>query len=207
MLLTLRATITVAVMTVVSALAACLILIQIISFRAATREAASAFMDAASANAVNRLEGQVSELGAVISILSTNPFFTDSDDRSEVGGAVGLFKTALNELPQADSLYVGYDNGCWLQVRRVDDLDPAQRRRLEAPPGAVYNINLIRPTGDGDLPMRRIFEAYRGRQDRSDRFMGLRLRRAKAALVSRHDRRLAGSSCRRPMLPSASARR
>src|SRR3954452_10987190 len=162
MLLTFRTTITVAVMTVLSALAACLILIQIISFRAATREAASAFMDAASGNAVNRLEGQMSELGAVVNILSTNPFIGDSDDRSEVGGAVGLFKTALNELPQADSLYVGYDNGCWLQVRRVDDLDPTQRRRLEAPSGAVYNINLVRPTEGGHLPMRRVFEASDG---------------------------------------------
>jgi len=160
--LTFRTTITVAVMTVISALAACLILIQIISVRAATREAASAFMDAASANAVNRLEGQMSQLGAVVSILSTNPFLADSDDRSEVGGAVGLFKTALNELPQADSFYVGYDNGCWLQVRRVNDLDPVQRGRLEAPAGAVYNINLVRPTGDGHLPMRRIFEASDG---------------------------------------------
>jgi adenylate cyclase len=149
-------------MAFVSALAACLILIQIMSFRAATREAASAFMDAASANALNRLEAEVSELAAMVSILSTNPFLGDSDDRSEVGGAVGLFKTALNELQQADSLYVGYDNGCWLQVRRVDDLDPTQRRMLGAPSGAVYNINLVRPTDAGDLPMRRIFESADG---------------------------------------------
>ena len=160
--MTFRATITLAVMAFVSALAACLILIQIMSFRAATREAASAFMDAASANALNRLEAEVSELAAMVSILSTNPFLGDSDDRSEVGGAVGLFKTALNELPQADSLYVGYDNGCWLQVRRVDDLDPTQRRMLGAPSAAVYNINLVRPTDAGDLPMRRIFESADG---------------------------------------------
>ena len=38
--------------------------------------------------------------------------------------------TSVDELPQADSVYVGYDNGCWLQVRRVDVLTPAQRRRF-----------------------------------------------------------------------------
>ena len=48
-----------------------------------------------------------------------------------VDGTVGLFKTALIQLPQADSLYVGYDNGCWLQVRRLDNC-------REAPPKAVY---------------------------------------------------------------------
>ncbi|HXC77995.1 MAG TPA: hypothetical protein VNU19_13185, partial [Candidatus Acidoferrum sp.] len=58
-------------------------------------------------------------------------------DRSEVDGAVVLFKAVLHELPQADSLYVGYDNGCWLQVRRLDVRDPTERQRLEAPPGAV----------------------------------------------------------------------
>jgi adenylate cyclase len=45
-----------------------------------------------------------------------------------------------------------------LQVRRLDNLDPTQRRRLEAPANAVYNINLVRPTPDGALPMRRVFE-------------------------------------------------
>ena len=142
--MTFRATITLAVMAFVLALAACLILIQIMSFRAATREAASAVMDAASANALNRLEAQVSELAAVVTILSTNPFLADPEDRSEVDGAVDFLKTALNQLPQADSLYVGYENGAWLQVRRVDDLDQTQRSRLGAPTGAVYNINLVR---------------------------------------------------------------
>src|SRR4029077_5194863 len=88
----------------------------------------------------------------------------DSDDRSEAGGAVGLFKTALRELPQADSLYVGYDNGCWLQVRRLDVLDPTERQKLGAPPGAVYNVNLVRPTPGGALPMRRIFEDGDGKE-------------------------------------------
>jgi adenylate cyclase len=70
-------------------------------------------------------------------MLSSNPSLTDSDDRSETDGAIALFKAALRELPQADSLYVGYDNGCWLQVRRLDVRDPTERQRLEAPPGAV----------------------------------------------------------------------
>jgi adenylate cyclase len=47
------------------------------------------------------------------------------------------------------------------QVRRLDDLDPAQRRRLEASQ-CLYNVNLVRPTAGGALPMRRIFEDERG---------------------------------------------
>src|SRR4029077_7177736 len=135
-----------------------LIFIQIAAFHAAAREAASAAMDAASANTLGRLEGDVSELSSLVRVLSASPPLADSDDRSEVDGAIDLFKTALQELPQADSLYVGYDNGCWLQVRRVDVLNPTERQRLGAPPGAVYNVNLVRPLSSGALPMRRIFQ-------------------------------------------------
>ena len=156
--MTFRIAITAAVMAFVTALTVSLIFIQIATFHAAARAAASAAMDAASANTLSRLEAEVSQLNTVVRVLSSNPSLTDSDDRSEVDGAVVLFKAALQELPQADSLYVGYDNGCWLQVRRLDVLDPTERQRLGAPPGAVYNVNLVRPTSGGALPMRRIFE-------------------------------------------------
>ena len=161
-MLTFRIAITAAVMAFVTALTACLIFIQVATFRAAATAAASAAMDAASANTLSRLEAQVSELTTVVRVLSSTPSLADSDDRSEVGGAIGLFKTALRRLPQVDSLYVGYDNGCWLQVRRLDDLDPTERQRLGAPPGAVYNVNLVRPTSGGALPMRRVFEDDQG---------------------------------------------
>jgi adenylate cyclase len=161
-MLTFRIAITAAVMAFITALTACLILIQIATFHAAARAAASAAMDAASANTLNRLEAEVSELSAIIRVLSTNPGLADSDDRSEVDGAIVVFRTVLHELPQTDSLYVGYDNGCWLQVRRLDVLDPTERRKLGAPAGAVYNVNLVRPTSGGALPMRRIFEDGEG---------------------------------------------
>jgi adenylate cyclase len=161
-MLTFRIAITAAVMTFILALTACLIFIQVATFHAAAREAASAAMDAASANTLNDLEAQVSELGAFVRVMSTNPSLADSDDRSEADGAIVLFKTALHELPQTDSLYVGYENGGWLQVRRLDVLNPTERQKLGAPPGAVYNTNLVRPTSAGALPMRRVFEDEQG---------------------------------------------
>ena len=161
-MLTFRIAITAAVMAFILALTASLVIIQVATFHVAAREAASAAMDAASANTLSRLEAQVSELNAVVRVLSTNPSLTDSDDRSEVDDAIVVFKAALRELSQTDSLYVGYDNGCWLQVRRLDVLSPTERQKLRAPPAAVYNINLVRPTPGGALPMRRIFEDGQG---------------------------------------------
>ena len=61
-----------------------------------------------------------------------------------------------------DSVYAGFENGAWLQVRRIDDLNDEQRGRLRATPDANIAINLVRPTPGGDLPMRRIFEDQQG---------------------------------------------
>jgi adenylate cyclase len=161
-MVTFRMAITAAVMGFIIVLAACLIFIQIVTFRASATAAASAALDAASANTLSRLESDVTELSSLLRILSTNPSLTDTDDRSEVDGVIMLFKAALRELPQADSLHIGYDNGCWLQVRRLDVLDAGERRKLNAPDGALYNVNLVRPAGGDALPMRRIFQGEHG---------------------------------------------
>src|SRR5271155_5233551 len=96
--LTFRIAITAAVMAFIAALAAILIFIQIATFHAAAREAASTAMDAASANTLSRLEAQVSQLSSLIRVLSTSPSLTDSDDRSRDNGAIRLFKSALQEM-------------------------------------------------------------------------------------------------------------
>src|SRR5262252_9906784 len=167
-MLTFRIAITTAVIAFIVALTACLVFIQLETFHAAARAAASAAMDAASANTLSRLETEVSELSSVVDVLSSNPSLADSDDRNEEDSAIVLFKAALHKLPQADSFYVGYENGCWLQVRRLDVLSPVERQNLGAPPGAVYDINLVRPTSGGALPMRRIFEDEKG--NKTDQF-------------------------------------
>lgn len=163
-MVTFRIALTAAVMAFVIVLAACLIFIQIATFRASARAAASAALDAASANTLSRLEADITELSSLLRVLSTNPSLADTDDRSEVDGAIAMFKAALGELPQTDSLHIGYENGCWLQVRRLDVLDASERRKLGAPDDAVYNVNLVRPAAGGSLPMHRIFQDERGNE-------------------------------------------
>jgi adenylate cyclase len=161
-MLTFRTTITSAVLVFVTTLALLLIIIQVLSFRAAARASASANMSAATARTLTRVESGISELSSLIAVLSINPFLADSDVRSETGGAVGLFRTALQQLPKMDSIYVGYNNGCWLQVRRLDNLDAKERERLGAPAAAAYAVNLVLPAESGDLPLRRVFEDPNG---------------------------------------------
>ena len=151
-------------MAFVGALAALLILIQFKTFRLATEEAASAYMDAASSRAFGHLQTQVAEIASLVRVLSTSSNLADSDERTEVDRAIALFTAALHQLPQADSIYVAYGNGVFLQVRHLAGLSDEQRDTLRAPANAAIGISLIRPASDGALPMRRIFEDQQGNQ-------------------------------------------
>jgi len=163
-LFTFRTSITFAVMAFIGSLAILLIFIQFKTFHLATEEAASAYMDAASSRAFGRLQMQIAEIASLVRVLSTSSDLADSDERTEVDRAIALFKVVLLQLPQADSIYVGYSNGCFLQVRRVTGLSDEQRATLRAPAGAAFSVSLIRPTSAGTLPMRRIFEDQQDNQ-------------------------------------------
>src|SRR5258706_2038301 len=163
-MLTFRASITWAVMAFIVALATLLIAIQVLALRWATREAASAYMDATSTKAFGRLQTEITAIASLVNVLATSSSVADSNERTETGQAIPLFKAALQELPQMDSVYVGFENGAWLQVRRISDLNEEQRERLGATPGANIAINLVRPTPGAELPMRRIFEDQQGNE-------------------------------------------
>jgi adenylate cyclase len=161
---TFRTSITFAVMAFIVTLAALLIAIQARSMRLATQEAASAYMDATSSKVLGRLQGELATMSSLVNVLATSSSVADSNERSETGRAVPLFKAALRELPQMDSIYAGFDNGAWLQVRRTTDLTVDQRERLRAPQAADIVINLVRPTAGGDLPLRRVFQDRQGNE-------------------------------------------
>ena len=163
-MLTFRTSIISVVSAFIVALAALLIAIQVLALRSATQEAASAYMDATSTKAFGRLQTEITTVASLVHVLATSSTVADSNERSETGRAIPLFKAALEELPQMDSVYAGFENGAWLQVRRISELNDAQRERLRAIPGASIAINLVRPAPDGELPMRRIFEDRQGNE-------------------------------------------
>jgi len=109
-------------MAFIAALAALLILIQSRTFNLTTEQAASAYMDVASEKSLGRLQSQVSEIATLVRVLASSSSLADSAERTEVDRAISLFKAALDELPQLDSVYIAYDNGCWLQVRNLSQL-------------------------------------------------------------------------------------
>jgi adenylate cyclase len=163
-MLTFRTSITFAVMAFIVALTTLLIAIQVRALHWATQEAASANMDATSSKAFGRLQTEITAISSLVHVLATSSSVADSNERTETGPAIPLFKAALQELPQMDSVYAGFENGAWLQVRRISELNDEQRGMLRASPGAAIAINLIRATPSGELPMRRIFEDRQGNE-------------------------------------------
>src|SRR3984885_13110820 len=97
---TFRTSITFSVMAFIVKLAALLIAIQARSMRLAQHEAASAYMDATSAKVLGRLQAELATISSLVNELATSSSVADSNERSETGRAVPLFKTALQELPQ-----------------------------------------------------------------------------------------------------------
>ena len=97
---TFRTSITCAVTLFMVALAGLLIAIQTRALDLATREAASAYMDAASTKAVGRLQTEIATIASLVRVLATSSSVTDTDQRTLTGPAIPLFKTALKELPQ-----------------------------------------------------------------------------------------------------------
>jgi adenylate cyclase len=136
---TFRTSITFAVMAFIVALTALLIAIQVRALHWATREAASAYMDATSTKAFGRLQTEI----AAVASLATSSSVADSNERTETGRAIPLFKAALQELPQMDSIYAGFENGAWLQLRRMSELNdeqkaPTRTAKYVGPHGEVW---------------------------------------------------------------------
>ncbi|MEH2564158.1 adenylate/guanylate cyclase domain-containing protein [Bradyrhizobium sp. AZCC 2289] len=163
-MLTFRTSITSAVMVFIVALAALLIAIQVRALHSATQEAASAYMDATSAKALGRLQTEITAIASLVRVLATSSSVADSNEATEIGPAIALFKAALQELPQMDSIIAGFENGASLEVRRTGDLNEEQREKLRATPRADIAITLVRPSPGGELPMRRIFEDRQGNE-------------------------------------------
>jgi len=120
---TFRTSISFAVMAFIVALTALLIAIQVRALHWATREAASAYMDATSTKAFGRLQTEITAIASLVNVLATSSSVADSNERTETGQAIPLFKAVLKELPQMDSVYVAFENGAWLQVRRTSELN------------------------------------------------------------------------------------
>ena len=131
-----RLTLTACVMLMIGLLAALLIFVQIRSLDLAVEDAATSTMDGAAHNTVSSLQLQVEMLSRMTRALAFSPSIMESSDPDDGGPVANLIKDIV-QWPALDSIYVGYDNGHWLQVERLDGLDGRQRDRVGGPAGSL----------------------------------------------------------------------
>jgi adenylate cyclase len=91
-MVTFRTSITLALTAFVVALGTLLTVIQTRALRLATQDAASAYMDATSTKAFGRLQTEVTAIASLVHVLATSSSIADSNERTESGRAIPLFK-------------------------------------------------------------------------------------------------------------------
>jgi adenylate cyclase len=149
-------------MVIIGVLAALLVFMQIRTLDLAVEDAATSTMDAASRNTVSLLQVQIEMLSRMTRALAFSPSIMNSSEPSDASPTAGLIKGNLVQWPALDSIYVGYDNGHWLQVERLEDLGPRQRDRVGGPPDAAFAITTTRWVDGRELPTRRVFQDKAG---------------------------------------------
>ena len=157
-----RLTLTTWVMLMIGVLAALLIFVQLRTLNSAVQEAATSTMDAASKNAASMLQYQVEMLSRATRAVAFSPNIISSPEADEDSPSARLLKSNLAQWPAMDSFYVGYDNGHWLQVQRLEKLKDEQRERVGGPPNAAFGVTVTRWANGEELPTTRTFQDKAG---------------------------------------------
>ena len=117
-----RLTLTACVMVIIGLLAALLIFVQVRTLDLVTEDAATSTMASASRATISSFQVQVEMLSRMTRALSFTPAIMDTSDPGDASPTARLIKGNLGQWPALDSIYVGYDNGYWLQVERLDGM-------------------------------------------------------------------------------------
>ncbi|WP_234683635.1 adenylate/guanylate cyclase domain-containing protein [Bradyrhizobium monzae] len=149
-------------MVIIGLLAALLMFVQIRTLDLVTEDAATSTMDSASRATISSLQLQIEMLSRMTRALSFSPAIMDSSDPGDASPTARLMKGNLAQWPALDSIYVGYDDGYWLQVQRLDGLSGAQRDRVGGPSDAVYATTTTQWANGQELPTTRVFENKTG---------------------------------------------
>jgi adenylate cyclase len=162
--LSFRLTLTVYVLVMIGLLAALLVYLQFRALNLAVEDAATSTMDAASRNTVSSLHVQIDMLARITWALALSPAIDEAQDPDENSPAARFITANLAQWPGLDSIYVGYENGHWLQVERLEGLTRSQRDRVGGPPDAFLALTVTRWVGTRELPTRRVFEDRNGQR-------------------------------------------
>ena len=111
------------------------------------RTAANTFIDKVAEHAGSRIETQFRDVLDDVEILRELPNVTAA--RLDNPAVHFLMSAMLRRHSQLFNLYVGYDDGSFLEIDFIDRAGAAFRERLDAPAGAVFRRLIVRPPVNG----------------------------------------------------------
>ncbi len=117
---------------------------------AITQTAASTFIDKVAQLGADRIDSQFKNVRDALEILGGLPSIQSAeiDDNSKL---YGLMASMLRNNPQLFSLYVGYEDGSFLEMDVIDRASPGFRSNLHADEDAAYRVVVISRTGNAAL--------------------------------------------------------
>jgi adenylate cyclase len=123
---------------------------------AVTDSAASQFIDKVAELSADRIGSQLKLVRDNLEILKALPSI-QSADINDNRGLNELLAAMLNNNGQLFSLYVGYDDGSFLEMDALDGAGREARARLEAPEQASFRLVVISRSDPARLGSRRLF--------------------------------------------------
>ena len=114
-----------------------------------TRSAASSFLDTVAQLAADRIDGQLKTVRDSLDILRGLTSVQLGDIRDDPRLHIVLASMLRNN-KQLYSLYMGYDDGSFLEMDAIDRADAGGRARLGAPDGAALRLLIIAKSKGSD---------------------------------------------------------
>ncbi|WP_398482647.1 adenylate/guanylate cyclase domain-containing protein [Tardiphaga sp.] len=113
---------------------------------AIVRTAASSYLGSVAQSSADRIDGQLKSVRDNLDILRGMPS-VQAADISDNQRLYNLLASMLRNNRQLGSLYMGYDDGSFLEMDFIERLGPEARKRMGAPEAAAFRMFLIVKSG------------------------------------------------------------
>jgi adenylate cyclase len=123
-----------------------------------TQTAATTFIDKVAQLGAGRIDAKFRSVRDSLEILAGLPAIQSAEIEDNTR-LYGLMASMLRNNPQIFNLYVGYEDGSFLEMDVIDRATPAFRASLRVDEGAVYRVVIISRTGTGAAPVTQYLSA------------------------------------------------
>ena len=124
--------------------------------RAITRRAALAYIDRVAAHTVDRIDTLFRSVLSDLEVLRQLPAVVDAEI-ADNPRFYGTLAALLRQHTQLYNLYVGYDDGRFLELDLLDRGGPALREKLGAPAAAAFRLTVIDQPSDAPARLRHTY--------------------------------------------------